>query len=586
MRITTTLFLFFISITLLSAQKKNHMTPFEKDNNTTATYSEAIAFYKKLAKDHSRLQVNEIGMTDSGFPLHEVVLSQEEDFDPASIQEKGKTVLMINNAIHPGEPCGVDASMLLIRDYLDNRKKRDLLKNLVIVVVPVYNIGGAINRNGTSRANQNGPLSYGFRGNAKNLDLNRDFIKCDSRNARTFNQLFHKWNPDVFVDNHTSNGADYQYTMTLIATEDAKMDAGLAGYMNEKMLPRLYKDMADTKWEMTPYVNAIDGTPDKGIMDFLDYPRHSSGYAALFDCISFMPETHMLKPYKDRVQSTYAFMDVMIKLLDDDHQVLKETRKKAIQNTKNKNTFDLDWTLDKESKTTLNFKGYLANYKPSDISGKERLFYDRNQPYTKDIPYYKTYKSTKNIKRPMAYIIPQGYQEIIERLEWNGVKTYQLTEDFETKVELYRIKEFKTGEQPYEGHYLHRNVTIDTFQTEWPYYKGDYIVFVNQPANRYIVETLEPQGPDSFFAWNFFDGILQQKEYFSSYVFEDLAAAYLKENPALQAELDAKKATDLDFANNASAQLYFIYKNSPHYERTHRVYPVGRFVFDVKLPIE
>ncbi|MFT4667255.1 MAG: hypothetical protein ACI9XB_004224, partial [Gammaproteobacteria bacterium] len=204
----------------------------------------------------------------------------------------------------------------------------------------------------------------------------------------------------------------------------------------------------------------------------------------------------------------------------------------------------------------------------------------------KDIPYYKTYKSTKNIKRPMAYIIPQGYQEIIERLEWNGVKTYRLTEDFETKVELYRIKEFKTGEQPYEGHYLHRNVTIDTFQTEWPYYKGDYIVFVNQPANRYIVETLEPQGPDSFFAWNFFDGILQQKEYFSSYVFEDLAAAYLKENPALQAELDAKKATDLDFANNASAQLYFIYKNSPHYERTHRVYPVGRFVFDVKLPIE
>ena len=79
---------------------------------------------------------------------------------------------------------------------------------------------------------------------------------------------------------------------------------------------------------------------------------------------------------------------------------------------------------------------------------------------------------------------------------------------------------------------------------------------------------------------------MQQKENFSSYVFEDLAAAYLKKNPALQAKLDAKKSSDLDFANNASAQLYFIYKNSPHYERTHRVYPVGRFVFDVKLPVE
>ncbi|MFK7808477.1 MAG: M14 family metallopeptidase [Saprospiraceae bacterium] len=585
MRLVTAAFFLFLSMTTLFAQKKKHMTPFEKDNNTTATYSEAISFYKKMAKEHTRLQVNEFGMTDSGFPLHEVVLSQEEDFDPASIQEKGKTVLMINNAIHPGEPCGVDASMLLIRDYLELKKNRTFLKDLVIVVVPVYNIGGAINRNSTTRTNQNGPLSYGFRGNAKNLDLNRDFIKCDSRNARSFNQLFHKWMPDVFVDNHTSNGADYQYTMTLIATEDAKMDPALASYMNEKMLPRLYEDMATRDWEMTPYVYARD-TPDKGIAAFLDLPRYSSGYAAMFDCISFMPETHMLKPYKDRVESTYAFMDSMIKLLNDDHKSLKETRQQAIKNTKRKNSFDVNWTLDKEQQSKLGFKGYQAEYKPSEISGEDRLYYDRNKPYTKEIPYLDTYKATKTLKRPMAYIIPQAYQEIIERLKWNGVKLLRLTEDFETKMELYRIKDFETVGQPYEGHYLHSKVELDTFQTEWPYYEGDYVVIVNQPANRYIVEMLEPQGPDSFFAWNFFDGILQQKEYFSPYVFEDLATAYLKENPALKEQLEAKKIADPEFAKNANAQLTFIYKNSPHYERTHRVYPIGRFVFDVRLPAE
>jgi murein tripeptide amidase MpaA len=585
MRLTNTFLLILLTVAAATAQKNNHRTPFENNANSTATYPEAIAFYKALAKDHGRLHVNEIGMTDSGFPLHEVVLSQEEDFDPASIQQKGKTVLLINNAIHPGEPCGVDASMMLIRDYLEDKKKQNFLKNLVIVVVPVYNIDGALNRNSTSRANQNGPISYGFRGNAKNLDLNRDFIKCDSRNAQSFTQLFHKWKPDVFIDNHTSNGADYQYTMTLIPTEDAKLDPELASYLNEKMLPRLYKDMAAANWEMAPYVNTIAETPDEGIASFLDLPRFSTGFAALFDCLSFMPETHMLKPYADRVQATYTLMDGMIKLLHDDHTVLKAVRKQAIRNTANKNEFDLNWALDEQVKTSLNFKGYQARYKPSEVSGKGRLYYDRNQPYNKEIPYYHAYKATKTIKRPMAYIIPQAYVEVIERLQWNGVQLWRLTEDFETTIELYRIKDFKTGEQPYEGHYLHRDVILDTFQTEWPYYKGDYVVFVNQPANRYIVSTLEPQGADSFFAWNFFDGILQQKEYFSPYVFEDLAAAYLKENPEVQSKLDAKKAADAGFANNAYAQLYFVYTHSPYYERTHRVYPVGRFVYDVKLPV-
>jgi len=204
MRSITILFFCCFFFGNLNAQKDKYLTAFEKEENTTATYQEAIKFYKNLAKDYNQIQVNEVGMTDSGKPLHEVVVSLDEDFDPASIKEKGKLVLMVNNAIHPGESCGVDASMMLVRDYLKDKKKRRQLNNVVLVVIPIYNIGGALNRNSSTRTNQNGPHSYGFRGNAKNLDLNRDFIKCDSRNAQTFNQLFTKWNPDVFIDNHTS----------------------------------------------------------------------------------------------------------------------------------------------------------------------------------------------------------------------------------------------------------------------------------------------------------------------------------------------------------------------------------------------
>ena len=227
----------------------------------------------------------------------------------------------MNNAIHPGEPCGVDATMMLTRDILEG--KVPIPEDLVLVLIPFYNISGGLNRNGYSRANQVGPEAHGFRGNARNLDLNRDFVKCDSKNARSFNLLFNKWQPHVMIDNHTSNGADYQYVMTLIATQKDRLAPELSNVLTENMLPDLYDQMADKGYEMTPYVYARN-TPDEGIAGFLDYGRFSSGYASLHHTISFMPETHMLKPYKDRVWSTYEFMASMIRYLDGNGHVGSE----------------------------------------------------------------------------------------------------------------------------------------------------------------------------------------------------------------------------------------------------------------------
>ena len=550
-------------------------TIFEKNNNTTATYQEAIQFYKALDKKYPQLQVSEFGMTDVGKPLHVAVLSTDQDFDPVSIRKKGKVILMINNAIHAGEPCGVDASMMLLRDYLENRERQSFLDNVVLVVIPMYNIGGVLNRNSSTRTNQNGPESYGFRANAKNLDLNRDFIKCDSKNAKSFNQIFNQWQPDVFIDNHTSNGADYQYSITLIATQHNKLDPTLAAFMNEQMLPELYKNMKARDWEMTPYVFARN-TPDEGIAAFLDLPRYSSGYAALHNTISFMPETHMLKPFKNRVQSTYTFMDEMIQFLHNNATTMKAVRDKAIAYTKFKPSFDLNWTLDMDHVEQLLFKGYEAKYKPSEITGHERLYYDRNSPYEKEIPFLNNYKSVLKIEKPAAYIIPQAYSDVIERLQWNGVQLNLLDKDQEIEVELYRIVDFKSSDDPYEGHYLHREVEVKKEIKKMKYRKGDFVAFTNQASNHYLIGTLEPQSPDSYFAWNFFDGILMQKEYFSAYVFEDLAVEILKQNPKLKKELEDKKTVDKEFAKSARAQLNFIYKNSQHYEPTHRVYPVGR----------
>ncbi|MCB9082121.1 MAG: hypothetical protein H6555_10465 [Lewinellaceae bacterium] len=576
-----------LACSVITIQGQAQTAPFERDNNTTATYTETIQFYQQLAQRFPRyVRLTEAGPTDAPYPLHTAIISVDRLFDPAKARKAGNLILMINNAIHPGEPCGVDASMLFLRDYLQDPAKRELLRGITLVVIPFYNIDGGLNRGPFSRANQNGPAAYGFRGNARNYDLNRDFIKADSRNAQTFNQVYGVWRPHVFIDNHTSNGADYQYAMTLIATQPDKLPALLRDYLRQELLPQLYKGMAQKGRDMTPYVN-VDETPEKGIAGFLDLPRYSSGYAALHHAISFMPEAHMLKPYADRVLGTYALLEVMLNAVGKDRSRILALRQQAEDQCARQEEFPISWAPDRNREDSLWFKGYTARYRPSEVSGLERLYYDRSAPWEGFIPYRPYYQTTQTVKKPVAYIIPQAYQEVIERLRWNGITLHRLREAADIDVEYYSLEDYKTRTSAYEGHYPHYQVEVKPIQRTQHFQQGDYVIFVNQPGNRYIVETLEPQAPDSYFSWNFFDGVLMQKEYFSSYVFEDLAAAYLKDHPEIREELEQRRQQDPEFAKSARAQLDFVYRRSPYYEPTYLRYPVARLLrIDQKLPLD
>jgi hypothetical protein len=286
------------------------LTPFERSGGRqTTTYFECIDFYKKLDQLSPRLSIRTMGVSDAGYPYHLLLYSNDGSPDPVLWRKQHKVILLINNGIHPGEPDGIDASMLLLRDLIS--KKISLPDNIALAVIPLYNIGGALNRGSFSRVNQNGPVSYGFRGNAQDLDLNRDFTKCDTRNARSFAQIFHWVDPDILIDNHVSDGADYQYTMTLLSCQWNKLGGPLGTFLHDVFRPALFTAMEKKGWPMTPYVNFEEGSPDKGWEAFYDPPRYSSGYASLFNTIAFMPETHMLKPFKDRVRSTYALMETI-----------------------------------------------------------------------------------------------------------------------------------------------------------------------------------------------------------------------------------------------------------------------------------
>ncbi|GAB2783200.1 hypothetical protein HNQ93_002273 [Hymenobacter luteus] len=553
-------------------------TPFEKGNgNTTTTHAECISYYQQLDAAYPEIQLREVGSTDSGRPLHEVVVSLDGDFEPASLRGKGKRVVFIQNGIHPGEPEGIDASMMLARDYVQKKELRRQLADVVLVFIPIYNVDGSLNRNSTTRTNQNGPESYGFRGNARNLDLNRDYIKQDSRNARSFAQLFQRWQPDIYVDTHTSNGADYQYTMTLIATQKDKLHPALSQYLQQKLLPSLYGGMDQKKWYLTPYVDFEGRTPDaRGLVGFLETPRYSTGYTTLFNTIGFVTETHMLKAYTPRVKATYDFLDLLIKTVHQDAAAIAQARATAAEQTRAQQQFALGWRLDTTQAERFTFRGFEGKTKPSEVSGRPRLSYDRKAPYTKSILYYNTFRPTVTVQRPRAYVVPQAWGEVVDRLGLSGVQLRQLPADTTISGEVYYIQDYKTSPRPYEGHYLHSQVQVRPVRQSLAFLRGDYVVTLSQPAARYLIETLEPQATDSFFAWGFFDSILQQKEHFSDYVFEDIAANLLRQKPELRAQLEAKKKAEPAFAASAQAQLDWVYRQSEHYEPSHLRYPVLR----------
>jgi hypothetical protein len=577
-------FLLAVSACFAFGIARAQLTPFElsKDKNYTATYPEVISYYKKLAQANPQMKLINYGMTDIGKPLTLVVLSRDKVFDPAMIRKQNKRVLLINNGIHPGEPEGIDASMMLARDLL---KKNALPKNVVICMVALYNIDGSLNR-GKSRINQNGPGSYGFRGNSRNLDLNRDFIKADSRNTIALETIINTWNPEIFLDNHTSNGADYQYVMTLIETQKDKQNPILADYTSKTLSPELYKRMKASGFEMTPYVESEDESPDNGIVSFLETPRFATGYTSQHNIISYITETHMLKEFSKRVWATYYFMQALIDINERDAQKIGEVKAKADEQVKNQKTFALAWELDQNNVDSITFKGYAAMHKTSEVSGFERLYYARSKPYTKTIKYYDNYVVSATADKPVAYIIPQAWGKIIDLYKLNKVAMRPLAHDTTIDVEMYYIADYKTGTRPYEGHYLHTGVKLTPANMKVKFFEGDYVVYTNQHLNRFIVETLEPQGVDSYFAWNFFDSILGSKEGYSHYVYEDIAAEQLKKDPALRQKLDEEKAKDPALAKSGSAQLNFVYRNSPYFEKTYLRYPVARLLANTKLDLK
>lgn len=553
------------------------LTPYERGNqNQTTTWEDCIAWYRRLAAEYPAvLQFFQIGVSDNGVPLHAGVVSADGVFDRAQIQAAGRCVFFNNNGIHPGEPEGIDVCMALVRDFCTQPQRLARLGSTVFLFIPVYNVDGCLNRNASSRVNQVGPESFGFRGNGRNLDLNRDFVKCDSLAAQAFNRFFSAWDPDVMVDTHTSNGADYSYTMTLIHTQSDKLGGTLGAFLRETMVPAIYQDMERRGWPTSPYVHPVKDSPEDGIAHMLDVPRFSTGYAALHHTIGFMPESHMLKPFADRYEATRALVESVLDFTLAHAQRIPALRREARQAVQVRGQWPLQWQIDMQRPVMTRFRGYKAVYRPSRLGSYTRLSYDRQQPWDHEIPCFERCVETLCVDAPRAYLVPQAWPEVVDRLRWNGLQVRRLEADQPMEVRAWRILGVKTRPRPYEGRMFHDEVQVARETLQHTARAGDWLVELDQAHARYAVETLEPQAHDSLFRWGFFNSILEQKEHYSDYLFEDTALEMLETEPDLRALFAQWKQDHPELLSDQAAVLDFVFANGRrHREPGWRLYPI------------
>jgi len=580
-RLITLLLITFLAAGLWS-QKRSDTPELKYEENHSLTWEEAISFYRDLDEKYDEATLLEMGMTDAGQPLHLFIISSDGESIPAKIHDKGKAIVLINNGIHPGEPEGIDASARFAADLLANRDGlKKYLRNCSVAIIPVYNIGGALTRSRYWRINQNGPEEKGARRNTRFLDLNRDFVKQDSRDARAFAGIYRFLDPDVFLDTHTTNGSDHQFTVTLIATQPEKMFPEMEQFFRNDMLKELYSRMKETqKNEMVPYVQYTERGEIKAITGFEEHAYYSTGYSALFNSFGFMTETLVYKPYQERVKGTLQFITELVRYTSLNHKEILKLRAEANRRTMEAKEYVIDWEQDTLRWDSIEYHGYSYEETTTPITGRKSGFYNRNKPYTETIRYYNYFNPATTVTAPEAYILPFAWEEVIERLAVNGVEMYQLQHDTILTVESYYIDSFEPARRATQGHYFNSKVQIRTVTQEVDFYKGDYVIPVNQRSNKYIVTMLEPQSESGFFAWNFFDSYLEGQDWYSVWGFESHLKELLDHDPALREAFEKAKREDAKVASDPVAQLQWLYQHTPasELEKRTRLYPVGRLM--------
>lgn len=562
----------------------------ETNYRQTPNYDDTIAFAKQLADASPAIEYRGFGHSGQGRELPLLIASETQTFTPEAARADGKAVVLIQACIHSGEPDGKDAGFALLRDIAITKTAGGILNNVVLLFIPIYNTDGHERSTPFNRINQNGPESMGWRTTSTYQNLNRDYMKADTPETRAWLRLYNEWDPDLFIDCHVTDGADYRCNITYHHEHHAGIDQAVLEWERDVFDDKVAKATAAAGNVISWYLEFIDNRDlTLGTRDFNGSPRFSTGYVPLRNRAGILIETHMIKDYRSRVIGTYDFLRAALTEVNNDPAKLIRVGREADQRTVDacrsynpSNFYPLDFALTDET-TPFELKAFQYETEQSGVSGDLRVIYGR-EPLDLTIPMYDTFRVTAAAAPPLYYIVPVQWTSVIEVLHAHGVRFRSLAESQTIEVESYRFTNVRWPYEPFEGRHMPRfDVERTTEVREFPV--GSVVVPSAQPLGRLVLNLLEPEAPDSFARWGFFNAIFEEKEYAEHYVLETLAREMMQNDPELKREFEALLASDPDFAGSPAARLRFFYKRSPYWDPQMNLYPVGRITSVLDLPL-
>ena len=560
------------------------------DYRETPSYDDTVAFARRLAHASSSIEYEGFGFSGQGRELPLIIASETGTFTPEAAHAQNKAIVLIQACIHSGEPDGKDAGFALLRDIAITKTATGILENVVLLFIPIYNTDGHERSSPYNRINQNGPSDMGWRTTSTYQNLNRDYMKADTPETRAWLQLWNLWQPDLFIDCHVTDGADYRCNITYHHEHHAGVDRAILDWEREvfggKVAPATEAAGNIISW----YLEFIDNRDlTLGTRDFNGSPRFSTGFVPLRNRAGILIETHMLKDYRSRVIGTYDFLRAALTEVNRDPQRLRQIGREADQRTIDAGksydptpSFPLNFELSAET-TPFELKAFQYKTEHSEISNDLRVIYG-SEPLDLTIPMYQTFDVKTAVAPPLFYIVPGQWTEVISVLKAHGLEMRTLAAFTPVDVESYRFTNVTWPQAPFEGRHMPQFDVEPTVETR-VFPPGSVVVPLTQPAGKVILNLLEPHAPDSLARWGFFNAIFEEKEYAEHYVLESLAREMLANDPELKQEFEQLLARDPEFAASPAARLRFFYKRSPYWDPQMNLYPVGRIISLIDLPL-
>ncbi len=550
------------------------VTPAEVTNLTDSpSYDETVAWLQRLVEAVPQLHLESLGKSPEGRDIWMVIASTDGS-TPEALKASGKPLLLAHSGIHSGEIDGKDAGLMLLRDMTVAGRHTGLLDHVNLLFIPILSVDGHERSSTFSRINQRGPVTMGWRSNARNQNLNRDFSKLDTPEVRALIGAFRRWQPDLYIDLHVTDGADYQYDITWGYTGQHGYSPNIARWLDDVLSPALHRDLEAQGHIPGPLIFLVDKRrPEQGNYGWTASPRFSNGYGDAAQLASVLVENHSLKPYDQRVLGTYVLLVSALETLGSHGEGLR--RATAEDRARRADPVPLTWTTPSDTAPeTFTFKGIEFRLERSAVSGGLRQVWT-GTPAEWQIPLVESSQPLLKASRPAAYWLPPAWGDVIERLRLHGLAVETIDEATEVEVEMYRLVDPLLDSMPFEGHpRVSATPVAERRRVTFP--AGSVRVPTDQPLGTLAVLLLEPASPDSFFQWGFFLEVLQRTEYFENYVMEPLAELMLRESPELAAEFEAKLLDDPDFAGDPSARLLWFYERTPFSDVRYQLYPVGR----------